>query len=58
VAPAPVRTPVDPHACGTCGGEARVDVLDLLSGIAHLECTKCGTKWKARTEPRTGPGRY
>jgi hypothetical protein len=58
VAPAPVSAPVDPHACTTCGGEARVDVLDLLSGIAHLECTKCGSKWKARTEPRTGPGRY
>jgi hypothetical protein len=58
VAPAPARAPVDPHACTTCGGEARVDVLDLLGGIAHLECTKCGSKWKARTEPRTGPGRY
>jgi hypothetical protein len=58
-APAPVPdTPVDPNACTNCGGESRVDVLDLLGGIAHLECTKCGLKWQAPTARRTGPGRY
>lgn len=53
----PTPPPADSGACVNCGGEPRVDVLDMLSGVAHLECTGCGFKWEAPTEPRQWPGR-
>ncbi|MDZ7733558.1 MAG: hypothetical protein U5R31_11110 [Acidimicrobiia bacterium] len=37
----------DPLACANCGGEPRVDVLDLLNAVAHVECRSCGFRWNA-----------
>jgi hypothetical protein len=42
-------------SCVNCGGDPRVDVFDMVSGIAHLECTGCGFKWQAVTEHRLPP---
>lgn len=38
---------VDSSACVNCGGEPRVDVLDLLNGVASVECRSCGFRWDA-----------
>jgi hypothetical protein len=57
--PPPATPTPDPSAgsCVNCGGEPRVDVLDMLSGVAYLECTGCGFKWQATTERHRWPGR-
>jgi hypothetical protein len=56
-APEPRPRDAGSGSCANCGGEPRVDVLDMLSGVAHLECTGCGFKWQAATEHRRWPGR-
>lgn len=52
-----LRPAPDEGACVNCGGEPRVDVLDMVSGVAHLECTSCGFTWQASTHHRSWPGR-
>lgn len=57
--PPPPEVAPDPSAgtCANCGGEPRVDVLDIVSGTAHLECTGCGFRWEATTRHHRWPGR-
>lgn len=51
----PELTAAADHTAGTCpncAGDPRVDLFDMVAGIARLECTRCGFKWRAVTEHR------
>jgi hypothetical protein len=46
----PAQAPIPGPRCSSCGGPARIDIVDRASQRRHLSCVCCGRLWEERLD--------